>query len=311
MTIEKSKSEFNFGFGPLEALGDTALSLRVRDKTELEGYGINDIFNSKLTAKLVDLRAYPTDEELLGAEVHLREVKDDFAKDTRIQIREIMSRVVNVYPVNSGNWMLFGSKGMDEISDKDLSRVAARVARVSTTFLADLTPKGVTALMISHLDDTAVLLHNAVDDHHDAELARSCAATVRVEMANEMYEMIVEMFGYGKNYWSTRDYSKYKGYVIYNTPSGQPELSGDTGTASGTMKDKLTSQICAGGMVSLEFIDNPVMVDPTTGKWQCGNVPIECNTMFGIAPGHKLNKITIKIIKNVDNNFDILMEPGA
>jgi len=311
MTIEKSKSEFNFSFGTLEALGDTALSLLERDATELGGYGINDDFKDTLTTKLADLRAYPTDEELLGAEVNLREVKDATAKDTRILIRDMMSRVVNVFPVNSGNWMLFGTKGLDDVTDKDLSRVGARVARVATTFFAKLSPKGVTVDMITALNAKSINLYTDVDNHHDAELARSCAATIRVDTANELYNMIIEMFGYGKTYWSTRDYSKYKGYVIYNTPSGKPELSGDTGSISGTVKDKITLQPIPGAMISIEFIDNPVAADPATGIYHCENVPVESDTVFCMAPGHKLLKDSIKISKDNDLTFDILMEPGA
>jgi hypothetical protein len=305
------KTEFKFSYGYLGHLGETALSLITRDSTELGTYGVDAAYKLNLETKLTEFSDFPDDEELLGAAVDLREIKDTNADNLRVAIRTMMTKVEKVFPINSGKWIRFGVKSLSQMDDHALGRCGPRVARMCNKFLADLTPKGVTAALITELETLSDKFNDSWDEFTDAELERISTTHQRIGLANSIYAIIVEVFDFGKDYWSTRDISKYKGYVIYNTPSGQPELSGDTGTASGTMKDKVTSQICAGGMVSLEFIDNPVMVDPTTGKWQCGNVPIECNTMFGIAPGHKLNKITIKINKNVDNNFDILMEPGA
>jgi hypothetical protein len=305
------KTEFNFSFGYLGHLGETALSLIVRDFIELGAYGVDAAYKTNLETKLTEFSEFPDDQELLGAVVDLREIKDTNADSLRVAIRTMMTKVEKVFPPNSGKWIRFGTKALSQMDDHLLGRCGPRVARMCTKYLAILTPKGVTAALITELEDLSDKFNKSWDEFKDAELERISVTHERIGLANTIYGIITELFDFGKDYWSTRDISKYKAYVIYNTPSGQPELSGDVGTASGTAKDKITLQPVPNGMVSLEFVDNPVSVDPATGKWQRDNVPVECNSVFCMATGHKLFKGSIKINKDVDNNLDILMEPGA
>jgi hypothetical protein len=277
---------------------------------ELADYGIDVTFKTNLDTALAKLVNYPDDQEFLGAEMNLREIKDADGEKLRVGIRNMMTKVENVFKPGKGNWFRFDTRDLSKLIDNELADCGFRVVRMANVFLTELTPKGVTAASIAELENKAKEFKKSLNKFDDAMRERISAAHHRVDLANDLYDLIVEMFNDGKDYWSTRDISKYKNYVIYDTPNGTPELSGKTGTANGRLLDKVTMQPIAGSMVSIEFIDNPVVV-AADGKWQCANVPIECNTVFGMAPGHKLLKKTIKINEDENTQLDILMETGG
>ena len=54
----------------------------------------------------------------------------------------------------------------------------------------------------------------------DAIRLRDNATEDRIELGNELYKKIVELFDFGKDYWITRDEAKYNDYIISDTPSG-------------------------------------------------------------------------------------------
>jgi hypothetical protein len=216
-------NKFKFSYGTLLALGDTCLSLYERDFAVLEGYGINENFRLAVEAKLEASRDFPTDEEFAGEAIDLCETKDKNADDLRVLIRTVMSRVENVFKPGSGKWKRFDTKGLSHMNDHLLARCGFRVVRMCNVYLTQLAPKGITPALLTELHDLSTKFYNSWDEFHDAELNRICVTTERLTLGNELYDLITEMFGYGKDYWSTRNYAKYKAYIIYDTPSGKPD----------------------------------------------------------------------------------------
>ena len=104
--------------------------------------------------------------------------------------------------------------------------------------------------------------------------------------------------------------AKYKDYVIYNTPSGNPDLSGVKVKVHGDMVDSVSGQPLTGGKVILEYVDAPVIVGPD-GKWSADNVPIECTKMWGMALAHVTFYKEIVLTADGDNVYEIQMVPGG
>ena len=63
-------------------------------------------------------------------------------------------------------------------------------------------------------------LDDKIDVQDTAIRTRNESTQVRVEMANVLYGIIVELFDFGKDYWYTRNEAKYNDYIIYDTPGG-------------------------------------------------------------------------------------------
>ena len=163
--------------------------------------------------------------------------------------------------------------------------------------------------MVLQIHLTVKNFDDCLDEQQYAIRKRRATTIDRINLGNNLYGIIIELFSYGKDYWITRNYARYKDYLIYNTPTGKPELSGQVGSVHGTMVDSVTMQPPANGLVMLEGIDDPIEVDED-GNWECEKVPVEFTKIWGSADAHKLFSGTIQIVPNDDIDYDILMEPG-
>ncbi len=210
-----------FSIAELEFLGGTAISLAQKDHEELLSYGVDEVFVSNLEEKTEQLRNFATDPELLGAEMDSNETKVAYFDDTKVAIRTMMVKVKQVFKEESPTWILFGTKGLNEMNELQLIKCGFRVVRRATQFLGQLQTKGVTQAMIDELETTVKNFDEAYDNQQDAKFERKSTTVQRLMLANELYGMITELFGYGKDYWYTRNEAKYKAYIIYNTPSGK------------------------------------------------------------------------------------------
>ena len=245
---------------------------------------------------------------MLAAITDACETRDNNARIVRVAKRDIMSRVSKVFPVNSGNYARFQTKRMNDFKDLDLVICAENIAIYAEKYFDELSAKGLTEDIITDLGDKKEDFRKSITAMHQAESEREGSTINRIVLTNSLYVDITEIFDYGKTYWASRNHAKDSDYVIYNTPSGNPELSGEVVIVRGNVLDSLTSQPVIEGEVIFEYHVEPVTVGPD-GKWQCDNVPIECTQIWGTAPVHITNYKVITLRNDGDNTFEILMTP--
>lgn len=248
---------FQMSFADLMQLGDEGDSLIERDAAELLPYGVDADYRTDLANLTQELKDFPTDEEFQGDVTDLTEIKDTAADAVKVAIRSIMVRVKSGFGDNTGKYRRFGTEGLDRLDDKDLVKCGKRVVRMATLFLSQLAAKGLTLAMITELGTKVTTLDNALDAQDDAIRLRDSSTEDRIELGNELYKKIVELFDYGKDYWITRSEAKYNDYVIYNTPSGSSgntivreadvafaaDLNVDISTLEGTDESTITIEI--------------------------------------------------------------------
>jgi hypothetical protein len=218
MENRRLKPNFMFSYGELEQLGDKAAMLASHDHTELLSYGVDAAFVTAIEDTTQQLKDFQTDEELEANAMGFNEDKTRLADFVKVGIRTMMIKVKQVFKEESGNWIRFGTKGMNEMEDLKLIKCGFRVVRMSNYFFSQLSPKGVTQAMIDALETDVKNYDKAYDDQQDAKLLRKCVTQERLLLANGLYALITELFDYGKDYWSTRNAARYKEYVIYDTP---------------------------------------------------------------------------------------------
>lgn len=216
MKDEEHKIIFRFSFGYLMQLGDEAVSLIDRDTVELAPYGVDAAKRTEIATKTQELKDIPTDEELLGLVGIKTEAKDLKADELMVFIRDVMVRVRNAFGEESRIYRRYAVGSMALMRDNDLFKCARRVSRMSTEYITELTPYGVTPAMLTALDALAVEFDLTIDDKEDAIRERDIATQERVKLANALYSLIAEVYDYGKTYWYTRDEAKYNDYIIYD-----------------------------------------------------------------------------------------------
>ena len=234
--------------------------------------------------------------------------KDRFLDVMKVNIRDVMVRVKKVFPEGDGLYERFGTKGMDALNDVDLIRIGFRVVRMANFYLDDLAPKGLTQPIIDALEADVKKADDAYNDQQDAISLRYSTTRQRINIANEVYGIVVELFDYGKTYWVTRNAAYYKDYVIYNTPDGLPPIEEQFGSAHGIMKNSVTMLPPANGLVTLDGVDEIIEVDED-GAWECLKVPVTCTHGHATADDCANREFNITIHLDKDTDCNILMDP--
>ena len=231
---EQVKPEFRMSFASLEQLGDKGIGLAGRDSAELAEFGIDATWTGNLESKVDDLKDMPTDDEL-RAEISLKTEEKDALRDVlEADIRTIVVRAKNVFGEKSAKYRRFGFSAMDELNDAEMVRLGRRVKRSAQRFLTELAVRGLTQQEIDDMNTNLGDFDDKIDEKDEAVRDRDIATEDRIELGNEIYGLITELFDYGKDIWRETNEAKYNDYVIYrrdNTPP--PPIEREGGTTAG------------------------------------------------------------------------------
>jgi isopentenyl phosphate kinase len=223
------KSKFKMSYGDLVQLADKAASLISRDTVELKLFGVLPADKIVITTQADNLRTFRTDQEMLGLQTIATAKKDDFRIILQKTVSNIMIRVKILHGIGSPEYNRYDTKELHNGSDSETVRLCYRVYRVATEELTSLITRGLTQ---QDLDDFLInikLFDAALDEREKATRDRDRIQQERVEIANILYDKIVEVFECGKAVFET-DPARYNDYIIYDSPSVGTGTSGNKTT---------------------------------------------------------------------------------
>ena len=194
-----------------------------RDIAEFIKFGVTEEIITELETKVNAYEDIATDEELVGNQVIATQAKDAEAKKLREAIGSMMTRAENKFGVNSGYYRKFGITNISDLDGGVLSYAASKVLRVATEFQTPLGEQGLTTVILDDFEALSDSYNLALKGQDDAIANRDIATDNRVEKANEIYHLVVKYCETGKRIWGSVNEAKYNDYIIYDTPSGEPE----------------------------------------------------------------------------------------
>lgn len=209
--------------GTLVTKGLEKVAYMLRDKTQFEQYGITTNLMDDLKALIDSFSNRLTDVEALGDQTNVTANKDAKAEELRTAIRDVMARVVLVFPFGTPKYKKFGTDTLSEQSDPDLLLTAKRVVRVGTEFLPDLSANGLTTAMLTAITTLSDEFADLIVNMHIEIGNRDIEQEDRVEAGNAIYTTLVKYTNTGQSIWETSDVAKFNDYVLYNTISGEAE----------------------------------------------------------------------------------------
>ena len=215
--------DYRFSDGRLVTIVNEKIAFVRRDIIEFEAYGIRADMVDALDNQTNDFSDTATDVELVADQTEVTAGKDVIAADLQVAIRDVMSRVVLKYPVESSKYRKFGTEALSQQSDAELLVIAGRVFRVGTEMLPELVDNGLTAPM---LDAVNTFKRNLEEELIDMKLKiadRDIEQESRVEAGNAIYATLIKYTNTGQSIWENKNVAKYNDYVVYNTKSGSEE----------------------------------------------------------------------------------------
>lgn len=184
-----------------------------RDLTDFASRNINAASVTSFKTFITSFDSTSTDEELLGELKDATDAKNLVAENIRKAIRHIRNMAEIVYH-NKGKYTSFGFEEMANMSDADLYRLAKRVVRVGTKFLADLAPQGLTAAQLTNIQTLATQLDTAIDTVEDKIENRDIETQDRIKKGNLLWDEMTKLGSIGKTIYEDIDEAKYNDYIL-------------------------------------------------------------------------------------------------
>jgi hypothetical protein len=221
MPKKPNTPDYNFPQDELVLTSRQKLGFARRDAADFTNFGLDTTAFTLVDGAITNLVEFPTDEELAGDQISATQNKDTLAELVRNGIRPIMTRATSKFGNDSGQYRKFGTKGLSEMTDAQLSKCVHRVVRVANGFLPQLSTEGLTAEHIGNLATTGIAFDAAIDAQEDAIAQRDIASEERIGLANALYASLVKICNTGKEIWSNTNEAKYNDYVLYDSPAAQ------------------------------------------------------------------------------------------
>ncbi len=222
---------YNFSDGKLITLTNEKIAFMRRDAAQFLDFGVTTIMVNQLETEVMQFSDTATDIELVSDQTDVTSNKDAIAANLADAIRDVMSRVVLVYPEHSPKYKKFGTETLSRQSDAQLMIVAARVFRVGTEMLSELAANGLTAAMLDSVKSLKQDLEHELVNMHLKIADRDIEQENRVEAGNAIYATLVKYTNTGQKIWASSNVAKYNDYVIYNTSSGSQTDNPSTPTS--------------------------------------------------------------------------------
>ena len=289
--------KYNFPDSHLMRLCNTITTFMIRDILQFADYGLDTSTANDYTNEINSFENFPTDIELRGKQGFCTEQK--FLSDDNLKtiIRNVMARVVTVFPEGTAKFDAFGTKGMSAMADAELLKCGRRVARRATEYLAQLSGTGLTAAIIADLLAKCQAFEDAIAAQEDAIDNREIFAEERTDLGNKIYDKLMNYSSFGQTIWYDKSEAHYNDYIIY--------------TKSGNLVKPIEMKIESGetqNIIQKLFPADAVFKITITGKAKlklgfCADAkaPVEAGVEF--AAGETKTVTAAELCNNAANNF--------
>ena len=220
MNENLTRRNYNMTNGELCMFASNLVNIMTRDLADLATFGVT----TETIASFKDLgdsfEVFPSDDFMLGDVMIATEAKNEKKEEIKTMIRQMAARFEAKWGIHSGQYKKLGINGLSEMNDKNLLGVARGVYLSAESFKTQLATFGVTEELLESINDLIAEFEVSQNAQGDAIMARDNKTKERIEMGNQLYQLIVEYCNFGKILYERTDPAKYDDYVIYTPGAG-------------------------------------------------------------------------------------------
>jgi len=216
--------EFKLADAVLKQKADEFINLLDRDIVEFTDRGYTPAKKTEFADARNAVDNFPSDEQLEAIKIELTAQKDAARSALEKTMRMILNMAQNVFGLASAKYKEFGGSDLTRQPDAELVRNARIMAVTSDKYLRELQAEGLTEDKITTVTTQRETLDLAIDAQAKGITDRDVATEDRVEVLNALYRLLTKYAGIGQDIFYETDEAKYNDYVIYDTPSGLPDI---------------------------------------------------------------------------------------
>ena len=217
-------TKFSITYDHLPRLVNKINNFMLRDIAEFEKFGFTEKKSSELLQEVKKFESIPLDMELKGNQGVATERKNILADEIKDFLGKINVRIKTSFGSKSALYRKFVTSDLSRLNDNSLLVKARYMAKTCSTYLDLFKEKGLTVGLIDQLNSMADEFEAAIYDQYNAIADREIGTHERVDQATLIYTEMVKICDIGKEIWQGVNEAKYNDYVLYDTPTGEPDL---------------------------------------------------------------------------------------
>ncbi len=208
----------------LVQLTDKISKAAERDFSELKKFGLSkEEINKakKLRDKFIGLS---TDEEILAEKTAATDNKNQSRDELKAAMKAVLNRISLHFGKSSAELKKAGGENLSNLSDAQLCQKGRRVERSGREYSEALQAVGLSNEILEQLNKVVNLFDDLIDEQKDLTVQRDIKTRERVNMANELYDIVVKLSDYGKAAFESNKPALFESYKL----GDQPRKSDDT-----------------------------------------------------------------------------------
>lgn len=190
-----------------------------RDQAQFTTRGVTAAMVTALKTLGDAFEVFPPDAYYLNDVMMATETKNATRESLVLKLRAIIGYAKIKWGTSALQVKRFDAGEMTTEADKKFLTTCRLGVKVANEFLADLTPIGLTAAMITDLTTTANTFETNLNSISSAQANRDMKTQERITKGNELYSFVSRYCEIGKIIWEDVDPAKYNDYVIYDSGS--------------------------------------------------------------------------------------------
>lgn len=212
-----AKRVYTFSDPTLTQTADDIGNSLTRDLADLAFYGVTAPVIAALAALRTAFAGVQGDVFYVAQITGAANNKNTVRADLETTLRALETGTGGKLGAEDYRTLSLGIRSISSLADKDLIDVGKNAHMAALTFVADLTGTGIDAAYLTALRAKITDLDAKLDLIRVAVKNRDLAATDRIKKGNALYKEMVRLAKFGKDYYFSRDESKYNDYIIVET----------------------------------------------------------------------------------------------
>jgi hypothetical protein len=221
---------FHFSYNELINLSFEKEALLSRDITDLTPRGISAARITAFGGLRTSFISIPADATMVANITIAKDERDALAEPLRIAIREVQGIAANAFGSGSAQHKTFLPQALSDLDAGSLYLLAPTIVAQGTTYLAQMTTKGLTAAMLTSITTQANNLKPKITAFELAQGAQLLSTQNRHNAANALYDEMAAMCATAIIYYQDRNKLKAEEYIIYDGGSNSQQRNGSVGS---------------------------------------------------------------------------------
>ena len=232
MNLSEVNKKFNISYENLYRLSYRTATFMERDLQEFAGFGINQSKIDEFKLLYQEFIDGEQDNELLAIQMFKTEAKDNLEEEVRIFLYDIMLKVRMLSKKDKVTYIQFRNSQISKFKSSELITHARLAIRLINKNIEKFTDLGITPEMLTSYDEKIDSCNEAFMQQKEAIADRDIATQLRINKANEVFELLNKYCYIGKNMWALKnDEARGNDYIITtnNSSSSPPEPDSSEG----------------------------------------------------------------------------------